>query len=87
MKKLSYLIIVFFIGCKNGTYSDTYYTNLAKKCKTDSKISSVNCCLASVNYMQKGRFKLIPQSLQCPEGYRKNMFMCIDTYVWCEPGK
>jgi hypothetical protein len=60
-----------------------YYQNLAKECES---AGSYNCCMSSVNDMKDGNYQLEPET-GCPEGYRSEMVMCIDSFKWCEPVK
>jgi hypothetical protein len=55
-----------------------YYNDLSSQCEGDE------CCLASVNSMFKGGYKLATDG-QCPEGYDISMLRCITSYKWCEP--
>jgi len=60
-----------------------YYKSLAKECESKG---SYDCCMASVNNMAEGGYKLAENNA-CPEGYRINGLLCIDAYSWCEPIK
>ncbi len=56
-----------------------YYESLREKCQ-DKK--SINCCLASVDAMEKKRVKAVGSG--CDNGYKKSMLKCLDSYTWCE---
>ncbi len=66
------------------TSSYDYYENLKEKCKLKS---SVNCCLASVDSMQKIKAKAIGDSSKCKKGYKKETLLCVDSYHWCKKDK
>lgn len=63
-----------------------YYEHLRDQCRSRQ---SVGCCMASVNAMEKGGYKLAsPQtddSSGCPEGFRISGMRCMDSYAWCVP--
>lgn len=63
-----------------NSYPD-YYKQLAEDCKSKG---SQGCCMASVQNMMSGNYKLSPDS-GCPDDYQGNMLKCIDSYKWCEP--
>lgn len=69
---------------KNGISKlPDYYKNLAKECESKG---AYDCCMASVNNMAEGGYKLAENNA-CPEGYRINGLYCISAYSWCEPVK
>jgi len=57
-----------------------YYKELAKKCKEKGD----GCCLASVEIMAKGSYKLKTEN-ECSVGFKANGLECINSYTWCEP--
>lgn len=62
-----------------------YYQSLRKQCESRE---SENCCLASVEAMEAGKFKeATKDSVSCPSGSKRNMMRCIDSFAWCEPEK
>jgi len=67
---------------KTNNYID-YYKKLIENCKLKD---SQNCCISSVQYMEKGNYKLYT-NLGCSKGFQENMLLCIDSYKWCEPIK
>jgi hypothetical protein len=84
------ILILIFIGSHfystykhNKEISDLpdYYYQLALECETKG---SYSCCMASVNNMVNGNYKLSPDN-GCPEGFQGNMLKCIDSFKWCEP--
>jgi len=60
-----------------------YYQQLALECESKG---SYSCCMASVNNMANGNYKLSPDS-GCSDGFQRNMLKCIDSFKWCEPIK
>lgn len=68
-------------SAQNDTNMRLYYEQLANACKDKQ---SEGCCMASVERMRSGNFKLAPQE-GCPVGYRPSGVRCIDSYGWCEP--
>lgn len=65
-----------------GKYPD-YYKQLAEDCESKA---SRSCCIASVQHMLNGSYKLSPES-GCPENYQSTMLKCRNSYGWCEPKK
>jgi hypothetical protein len=63
-----------------NSYPD-YYRQLAQECQAKR---TGGCCMSSVQNMLSGNYKLSPGS-GCPDGYKRNMLKCIDSYQWCEP--
>ena len=59
-----------------------YYEILKSECGKED-----NCCLSSVEHMQKNNYKLAERnwkrSLACQNGYSKNMMKCPTSYAWC----
>ncbi len=60
-----------------------YYNDLEKQCQTKPGAS---CCLNSVARMQTGNFKLA-EAEKCPAGFERQMLLCQDTLIWCQPIK
>jgi hypothetical protein len=54
-----------------------YYRHLAENCR------SKGCCISSVRNMVQGNYELSPET-GCPDGFKGNQLMCIDSYKWCE---
>jgi|TARA_B100001971_G_C17795703_1_gene336804 hypothetical protein len=88
------LIILFFVGSSlYSTYKHNkeisnlpdYYQQLALECESKG---SYSCCMASVNNMANGNYKLAPGDTLvesgCPDGFQGNMLKCIDSFRWCE---
>ncbi|MCK5123358.1 MAG: hypothetical protein KAQ87_04415 [Candidatus Pacebacteria bacterium] len=68
---------------------ETYYQKLAEDCEKFKKskfVTDYDCCLQSVEIMQKGNFKLASESI-CPDGFQINSLWCGGAYSWCEPIK
>jgi|SRR3989344_2379551 len=80
--------IGFWLGIEYGktlnssraTTSTAYYENLKKQC---NQKQSKGCCLSSVATMEAGGYKIAESDI-CPNGYKKNTELCIDSYTWCE---
>ena len=72
---------IFVPHYRVSDYSQPYYQNLAQQCESKT---SLGCCLASVKTMQSGNYQLASQG-KCPDGYKPNTMLCIDSYHWCEP--
>ena len=83
--KISSITILLFIniGCSNSkpntTKNSTYYTDLREICQSKP---DKNCCLASVDAMERDLAKLVPKT-GCKEGYKRDMFKCISSFSWC----
>jgi len=73
------------LGCTShkSTEISSYYNNLRETCQ--QKIDK-NCCLASVDEMEKRHAKVAPKE-GCREGYRREMFKCRSSFSWCEVEK
>lgn len=58
-----------------------YYKEIAntKKCKENL------CCMSGLRNMEKNDYKLADEDENCPEGFKQNMNLCLDTLIWCEP--
>ena len=63
------------------------YEALEKVCKQKGG----GCCMASLKAMRKNNYFLASEddsiNYGCPEGYRRNGMLCIDSFQWCEPIK
>lgn len=57
------------------------YAALRRDC---AEKSSPNCCTASVDAMEKGRFRLALDG-KCPPSMSPNVLKCVDSYKWCAP--
>jgi len=68
---------------------ETYYQKLTKDCekfKKSKSITDYDCCLQTVEIMEKGNFKLAPKN-GCLDGFQINSLWCSGAYSWCEPMK
>jgi hypothetical protein len=88
LKLILLSLLILLIGCDNSDPIQTtkyanYYNNLREICKSKS---SQNCCLASVNAMKRTNAKIAPTE-GCDIGYRRELLICIDSFVWCEVGE
>ena len=90
MKKIILLLLAFFpiTASAQPVLDDAYYNNLRKACKNNSWFNAVDsCCESSVDTMES--LKAIQHdpilTVECPEGYTKNMLKCESSYQWCEP--
>ena len=92
MKKKFLLLAMLFplTAAAQPVLDDAYYNKLRTACRSSSTswFDDVdNCCQTSVDTMQTHKaFQLDPAlTVECPEGYAKNMLKCASTYQWCEP--
>src|SRR4030042_451207 len=56
-------------------FADSYYNDLYIECRD-------SCCKKSVETMAAGNYKQSENG--CPDGFQKNMLLCITSYEWCQ---
>lgn len=84
------ILVIVLIGCSYNKeleigddisqWSD-YYKEIANT--NDCKESP--CCMSGLRTMEEKGYKLADENEECPEGFKPNMLLCIDTLIWCEP--
>lgn len=78
---IGYSIYSFFDQKYDTSHMSPYYQELVKECETRKSFS---CCIASVEDMAAGGYKLALEP-GCPEGYQRTMLRCMNSFAWCEP--
>lgn len=89
---IAIILVIVLIGCsykdvKEAEIGDDisqwsdYYREIANT--NDCKESP--CCMSGLRWMVKNNYLLADENENCPEGFKPNMQLCIDTLIWCEP--
>ncbi len=80
------LLLTFLLFVTSLYAQPDYYDQLKKQCQSKS---SVRCCLASVDAMEKSGYKLVAmdriENHGCPLGYIVTGLRCVDSFGWCQP--
>jgi hypothetical protein len=91
MKKLVtiFLVLVPLTSAAQPILDKAYYNKLRSGCRNNTWTGADmdGCCQSSVDAMEarKGIQHDPVLTVECPEGYSKNMMKCASTYQWCEP--
>lgn len=82
------IFLVILGGCSKTSEADNeisqwpdYYREIANT--NDCKESP--CCMSGLRRMVENNYLLADENENCPEGFKPNMLLCIDTLIWCEP--
>ena len=93
MKKLVtiFLVLVPFIALAQPVLDKAYYNKLRSGCRNNTWTGNNidECCQSSVDAMESSKGIMLDPVLtvECPEGYTKNMMKCPSSYQWCEPNE